>query len=218
VSFRDQREAQQRRIESLERELEETRLDAEKARAERDRAVRERDAPRDREEPIRGAMSFPRGTSVYVEWNGTWWNARVLEVVSSSEWKIRYDGWSSRWDEVVSTSRIAGRDAPPPGPRAGVVTVPRASVAVFAVVLVLAGAIYLGVSLGNETATMPAGAPAVSSAAELAPQQAVWIEWNGTWFSGEVVSIEGSDAVRVRYDGYSSSPDETVSIVRLRRR
>ncbi len=118
VSFRDETHALRERVEQLER-------DAAAARRERDAAVEERDAARreadeseaEREARLVRTTTFPVGTPVFVEWRGTWWDATVLEVRSSQSWRIRYDGWGSRWDEDVNATRIVARSPAPPGPR-----------------------------------------------------------------------------------------------------
>ncbi len=45
------------------------------------------------------------GDAVEVEWGGSWWPARVLEVVPEGV-KIRYDGYGQEWDEVVGQARV----------------------------------------------------------------------------------------------------------------
>jgi hypothetical protein len=62
------------------------------------------------------------GQSVQVEWNGQWYNARVLVLEPNGAIRIRYDGWSEQWDEAVPTTRIRQsgeivRRPPPPRPQ-----------------------------------------------------------------------------------------------------
>ncbi|MEI8259423.1 MAG: hypothetical protein WCJ30_27460 [Deltaproteobacteria bacterium] len=45
--------------------------------------------------------------------------------------------------------------------------------------------------------------------------QAVGVEWQGSWYAGHVVALHG-DRVRIHYDGYDASTDETVARRRLR--
>src|SRR5690606_10943376 len=86
----------------------------------RDRALAALEKKRD--EVADSASRFPVGSRVCVEWRGTWWDATVVEVVGPSLWRIHYDGWSQRWDEVVPLSRIAPRSASRPGRRASLVS------------------------------------------------------------------------------------------------
>lgn len=45
------------------------------------------------------------GEKVEVEWNGSWWKAEVL-AVDGSLYRVHYTGWSSKWDENVTTARM----------------------------------------------------------------------------------------------------------------
>lgn len=213
MTFRDDRDAQRHRIDSLERELVEARVEADRLREERDRAREERDAP----DP---PGSFSAGTPVYVEWNGGWWDARVLKVLRSDRWRIRYDGWSSRWDEDVGRDRIATRTKPPPGRyagRNGLGLGLRGTVLV-AVGLVLVAALvaFYSLSGGATLGASPEESAAVGSVTELSAGQAVWIQWNGSWYAGSVLRVDPDGTALVRYDGYSDSFDESVTPDRLR--
>ncbi|MFN8236962.1 MAG: hypothetical protein U0T77_02235 [Chitinophagales bacterium] len=49
------------------------------------------------------------GDLVQVFWNNSWFPASVLEIKGEELYKIRYDGYSSGWDEVVGKDRIKKR-------------------------------------------------------------------------------------------------------------
>ena len=49
------------------------------------------------------------GAAVDVLWNGRWYPARIKQVVGPNQWLITYDGYSSAWDEVVSSDRMRAR-------------------------------------------------------------------------------------------------------------
>jgi len=49
-----------------------------------------------------------RGMAASVQWHGTWYPARVLEV-QGSRFLIHYDGYDSSWDEWVDRRRIRPR-------------------------------------------------------------------------------------------------------------
>jgi len=51
------------------------------------------------------AADYRAGDQVEVQWKGTWYPAKVLEA-KADQWKIRYDGYSSSWDEWVKADRI----------------------------------------------------------------------------------------------------------------
>ncbi|MFA7268122.1 MAG: caspase family protein [Sterolibacterium sp.] len=53
-------------------------------------------------------LKFSRGDSVDVEWHGSWWPARVLEV-RNGKYKIHYDNYGNEWDEFVDQTRIRVR-------------------------------------------------------------------------------------------------------------
>jgi hypothetical protein len=57
------------------------------------------------------------GEKIQVSWSGVWYAATVLEL-GEGTYKIRYDGWSSDWDEWVGPGRIrlanGGAVAAPP--------------------------------------------------------------------------------------------------------
>jgi hypothetical protein len=61
---------------------------------------------------------FVAGEPVQAEWNGTWYDARVVAVEPNGTFRIHYEGWSEIWDEAVDHGRIRGRGnaagAPPP--------------------------------------------------------------------------------------------------------
>lgn len=52
------------------------------------------------------ARSLAVGQRVSVEWQGRWYEASVLEVISPTAVRVHYVGWSSSWDEVVGPARI----------------------------------------------------------------------------------------------------------------
>jgi hypothetical protein len=52
-----------------------------------------------------GTGSYAAGQLVDVNWNGSWWQCRVLSR-SGNLYRIHYLGWASSWDENVTTSRM----------------------------------------------------------------------------------------------------------------
>lgn len=214
MAFRDDRDAQRHRIDSLEQQLEDAREEAEKLREERDRALEAKEREPERG-PQRGA--FGRGDAVWVEWRGTWWRGTVRRVEGPIEWLVHYDGWGSQWDEVVGPSRIATRSKAPPGPIGGS---PRGLVLALVAVAalgVVGGAVFtFSGSSGSTTASYdtPPGAPVVALG-DLQVGQRVLVEWNGRWYPSNVVSV-GLASVRIHYDGYSDGSDEDVPRDRVR--
>jgi hypothetical protein len=219
VGFRDEGDAQRARIEALEAQLEEARDEAARLREERDRP-----------QASRPSSPFPPGTPVAVEWHGSWWNAHVLEeVAAGAAWKIRYDGYSSRWDEIVGPERIAPRSPALAGRSAGV---RGAALAILALVLVLMGAGVVGFFLlalrpsdfssGAPIAPVPASisasgpAPGLEIEGGLPPAGTpLWILWGTSWYAGSVVAV-GEGQLLVHYEGWSSTSDEWVPRERVR--
>lgn len=144
MAFRDDDDAKRLRIEALERDLEATRLERDRAIEERDRAIEERDRP---------GGPFRKGDRVQVEWRGSWWPARVVDLVGDREWRIHYEGWGAQWDENVGPSRILPRSARPPGP----VRAPRRPVASVAIFAALALLTALGIGAWLSYSTAPEG-------------------------------------------------------------
>ncbi len=64
-------------------------------------------------------VEFPVGSLVEVEWQGTWYDARVLEV-EDNRYYITYLGYDSSWDEWVDSSRIR-----PPQQEPEIISVPQ---------------------------------------------------------------------------------------------
>lgn len=52
---------------------------------------------------------IPVGASVTVNWKGSWYPAKILDVNARTyEYYIKYDGWSDSWNEWVGEDRIKG--------------------------------------------------------------------------------------------------------------
>lgn len=49
--------------------------------------------------------SYAVGDAVQIEWKGSWYPGRIVEVAGSS-CRITYDGYSATWEEWVETSRL----------------------------------------------------------------------------------------------------------------
>jgi hypothetical protein len=55
--------------------------------------------------PTLGSSNFKKGDLVQVEWNGSWYKARVLEI-NQDTYKIHYEGYGDEWNEWVTATRI----------------------------------------------------------------------------------------------------------------
>jgi hypothetical protein len=63
---------------------------------------------RDAGPPAPKKAAYAAGAKVAVLWQGKWWPASVLSV-KADKYLIHYDGWSSTWDEWVTTARMKQR-------------------------------------------------------------------------------------------------------------
>lgn len=52
-----------------------------------------------------GISAFKAGDSVDVQWNGSWWQARILSV-NGGLYRVHYAGYGSNWDESVTAARV----------------------------------------------------------------------------------------------------------------
>lgn len=50
--------------------------------------------------------SLKPGQAVLARWRDEWWRASVLAVNADGTVRVRYEGWSSRWDEDVTLDRL----------------------------------------------------------------------------------------------------------------
>jgi hypothetical protein len=131
------------------------------------------------------------GERVLVEWEeGKLYPAYIIDMHSTTRYRVHFDGYDSRWDEDVGVDRIKGRAEghvqPPPAP----LKVARAS-----------------------------GAPAGSSSVSLGnPYQAgerIRVTWRGSVYAATVLEVVGKNQILVHYDGYESAWDEKVSLDRV---
>jgi hypothetical protein len=54
---------------------------------------------------VSGTLSV--GTNAYVQWNGSWYNASILQGPNEAgQYYIHYTGWESSWDEWVGLDRL----------------------------------------------------------------------------------------------------------------
>ncbi len=52
--------------------------------------------------------SYGVGDAVLVEWEGNVYPAKIIAVVSSTKFKVHYDGYDDIWNEEVARTRIKG--------------------------------------------------------------------------------------------------------------
>lgn len=59
--------------------------------------------------PCQRARPREVGSSLQVEWHGTYYPATVLRMTHEGRVRIRYDGYGPEWDEDVTDERIRDR-------------------------------------------------------------------------------------------------------------
>ncbi|MCC6214750.1 MAG: hypothetical protein IT376_07760 [Polyangiaceae bacterium] len=139
------------------------------------------------------------GEHVWVEWEKRDHPAHILERKGRSRYRVRFDGYDSRWDEDVGLERIKGRvvgavELPPPPER-----VARA----------------LGAAVPRSSASAaPSGSAAVVQGLYKEGDR-VRVRWRGSIYGATVLTVEGPDRFRVRYDAHEPAWDETVSLERI---
>ena len=148
--------------------------------------------------PVIAETLLSAGNQVQAEWQGTWWPAEVVRVNGDGTVLIHYTGWDASFDEVVQRGRLVLGQAPPapavenrqspPGP--------------------------IGFS-GLERWLL--GDP-VTDETRLHIGDKVIVEWNGTWWAGEIVAVNDDGTVRIHYCGWESQWDETMPRTRLQTR
>jgi hypothetical protein len=131
------------------------------------------------------------GERVLVEWEeGKFYPAYIIDVHSTTRYRVHFDGYDSRWDEDVGVDKIRGRAEgqvlPPPAPA----KVMRAS-----------------------------GAPTGSSNASLGNPyhvgERVRVTWRGSVYAATVLEVVGKNQLLVHYDGYESACDEKIPLDRV---
>jgi len=189
--------------------------------------------------------AFAAGDAVLIEWRSRWWDGTVLKAEGPQAWRVHYEGWGSDWDEIVGPERLARRPGAPAAPPAeakaatesGSLSV-GSKVSVQwdgrwfpATILAVEGPgryriHYDGwgsdwdevvgpdrMDLSGKTSAPsapPPGEPGYRTGARVS------INWNGSWYDGTVIAVEGPERYRVHYEGWSADSDEVVGPERLR--
>jgi hypothetical protein len=131
------------------------------------------------------------GERVLVEWEeGKFYPAYIIDVHSTTKYRVHFDGYDARWDEDVGVDRIRGRAEgqvpPPPAPA----KVKRASGA-------------------------PTGSSSVSLGNPYQVGERVRVTWRGSVYAATVLEVVGKNQLLVHYDGYESAWDERVTLDRV---
>ena len=57
-------------------------------------------------QPIAPGTVLVAGQDVRILWSGSWYDGTVLQPLADGRALVRYDGWGSRWDEIVTLDRL----------------------------------------------------------------------------------------------------------------
>lgn len=132
------------------------------------------------------------GERVVVEAGGEEYAAFITEMTGRARYRVHYQGYDERWDEVVTADRIRGKlgpdDAAPEPTRAP--HAPQAS--------------------GQKTSQHKARAPRPYAVGDK-----LRVTWRGAKYSVTVLQVISVDELLVRYDGYEAAWDEVVTTDRI---
>lgn len=133
------------------------------------------------------------GDYVLVEWgeDKLLYPAYIVERRGKSHFRIHYEGYASRWDEVVPLPRIKGRVVgqvtPPPPPR-------RVRVA-------------LGLSVEDKGEKAPVSQFKVGDR--------VMVKWRESTYRANVIEIVSATELKVHYEGHETAWDEIIPVSRI---
>jgi hypothetical protein len=141
------------------------------------------------------ATPYKVGDVVQVEEFGAWYAADVLAVLKK-KLRIHYRGWPSYYDEAVPLSRVRPLDAEETETTTGPWPLS-------------------GDGFGPPPVAAAGGRP-VGPTTALQPGDRVQAQWCGAWYAAEVVAAHADGKVRVHFDGWDDSWDETLTRSSLR--
>lgn len=125
--------------------------------------------------------------AVEIHWSGQWYKGKILEV-ANGQYKVRYDGWGSAFDEWVSSDRLKAiknangtRETP----------------------------------LEEKKETQNQHQNEKTRGSTFKKGDKVSISWSGSWYKGMILEVKDGK-YKVRYDGWGSAFDEWVDASRLK--
>ncbi len=132
------------------------------------------------------------GDHVLVEWgeDHLLYTAFITEVRDRSRYRVHYEGYPSRWDEIVDLTRIKGRvsgkvtPSPPP----------------------LKVRLARGLK-GQEGENAPVS--------QFKEGDKIRVKWRNSVYRASVLEVVSATEIRVRYEGHESAWDEVVPVTRI---
>jgi hypothetical protein len=165
--------------------------------------------------PAPAVHRHPIGSKVVVQWGQQWWDATVLETPAPNVWKIHYDGWAERWNELVGPERIRDRSSVPRGAARGVKPW-RIGCVIAVLLIVVAGAMSLAANRALHRPSQDPPAAEQRPPPVMQPGQMVEVYWNGTWYRARILEVRPNGHARIHYEGWADSYDEVVGPRRVR--
>lgn len=163
---------------------------------------------------------------VEVEWNGTWYPAKILEK-KDGKFHIKYDGWGDTFNEWVGKERIRERARVPGKPvkeAAEVVPVEVESGGIWYPAKILEqkdGKFYIKYDGYTDASNEWVGKERIRLPAKAAPDKAApdkgraEVEWGGKWYPATILEKK-DDKFHIKYDGYGDAFNEWVGPERIR--
>lgn len=133
------------------------------------------------------------GDYVLVEWGEEkrFYPAYIIEKKPNARFRVHYEGYPARWDEIVALARIKGlvegKVTPPPPPQKV--------------------RLALGLSPENKGAKAPVSQFKVGDR--------IKVKWRESVYRASVIEVVSASELRVHYEGHESAWDEIVPLSRL---
>lgn len=133
------------------------------------------------------------GDYVLVEWgeDKLLYPAYIIELRPNARFRVHYEGYPSRWDEVVPLPRIRGlvegKVNPPPPPQ------------------------KVRLALGLKSENKGANAPV----SQFKVGDRIKVKWRESVYRANVVEVVSASELLVHYDGHEPAWDEVVPVTRI---
>lgn len=139
------------------------------------------------------ARAYQVGDYVLVEWgeDKLLYPAYITELRPNARFRVHYEGYPSRWDEVVPLPRIRGlvegKVTPPPPPQ------------------------KVQLALGLQVKKTGADAPI----SQFKVGDRIKVKWRDSVYRANVVQVMSASELLVHYEGHESAWDEVVPLSRI---
>jgi hypothetical protein len=133
------------------------------------------------------------GDHILVEWGEgkLLYPAFIIEKKDNSRYRVHYEGYSARWDELVSLPRIQGlvegKVTPPPPP------------------------LKVRVALGLQPTGM--GVPAPIS--QFKDGDKIRVKWRESVYRASILQVVSATELKVTYEGHEEAWDEVIPVSRV---